>query len=361
MLVDGHVDPGLEPVRTAFEGVVGSQPGTGAAMAVWRAGDLVVDLWGGWADAARSRPWERDTLAHPYSVAKPFAAVCVLLLVDRGLVGLDDDVRRYWPDLQTPMTVRHLLSHQSGLVALDEPAPTAAYFDWDRMCALLAAQAPAWEPGTAHGEAALFFGHPLGQVVRAVDGRTLGTFLAEEVCRPLGLDFHIGLPTDEHHRVAELTGFESFGPAMSEGRPALFDRALRNPPGALDGAVVNSAPWRRAEVPAVNGIGTARAVAQFYAALATGDLLSTSLREQATSVVVSGEDRVLGFDNAWGLGFGVDSNGYGMGGIGGHIGWWDTTGDYAFAFVTGHLGDYDRMDRCESALRECLGLPPLED
>lgn len=359
MHVDGVVEPGLEPVREAFAAVVAAQPGTGAAVAAWRGGRHVVDLWGGWTDVERTRPWKRDTLAHPYSVSKPFAAVCVLLLVDRGLVALDDDVRRYWSDLQTPMTVRDLLSHQSGLVALTEPAPTEAYFDWDLMCTLLAAQQPAWPPGTAHGEAALFFGHPLGQVVRAVDGRTLGGFLADEVCRPLGLDLHIGLPVSEHQRVAELTGFESFGPAMSADRPELFDRALRNPPGALEAAVVNSAAWRSAEVPAINAYTTARAVAGFYAALAGGEVLSPDLLAEATSQVVSGEDQVLGGDNAWGLGFSVDDNGFGMGGVGGHIGWWDTTGDYAFAFVTGHLGDYDRMDRCESALRECLGLPPL--
>jgi len=360
MHVDGAVAPGLEPVREAFAAVVGEQPGTGAAVAVWHDGQYVVDLWGGWADAERTRPWARDTLAHPYSVSKPFAAVCVLLLVDRGLVSLDDDVRRYWPELQTPMMVRDLLSHQSGLVALTEPAPTEAYFDWDLMCTLLADQQPAWTPGTAHGEAALFFGHPLGQVVRAVDGRTLGRFLADEVCRPNGLDLHIGLPATEHERVAELTGFEAFGPDLSADRPVLFDQAIRNPAGALDAAVVNSAAWRSAEVPAINGYATARAVAGFYAALVNGEVLSADLLAAATSPVTSGEDLVLGGDNAWGLGFSVDENGFGMGGIGGHIGWWDTTGDYAFAFVTAHLGDYDRMDRCESALRDCLGLPPLE-
>ncbi len=294
----------------------------------------------------------------PYSVSKPLAATCVLLLVDRGLVGLDDDVRTYWPELSTSTTVRQLLCHQSGLVYLDEPAPTELFFDWDGLCDLLAHQPPAWPPGTAHGESALFYGHPLGQVVRAVDGRSLGTYLREEICAPRGLDFHIGLPDAEQDRAVEMTGFETVA-ADAEDRSPMFQRALGNPPGALDPGVVNSPEWRRAEIPAINGFGTARAVAGFYAALASGDILSPALLGEATSQVSVGEDRVLGSESAWGLGFGVDEDGYGMGGLGGHVGWWSTAGEYAIAYVTGTLGGYEPLEALESVVRDVLGLPAL--
>jgi CubicO group peptidase (beta-lactamase class C family) len=354
------VAQGFEAVRDAFDAAVSAFAGTGAAVAIWHSGGYVVDLWGGWADAARTRPWERDTLTHPYSVTKPFAAMCVLLLVDRGQVGLDDDVRRFWPDLSTEVTVRQCLAHQSGLVALDDPAPAEVFYDWDGLCGLLATQQPSWEPGTSLGESALFYGHPLGQIVRAVDGRSLGAFLRDEICAPYGLDFHIGLPAAEHDRVAETTGFDFFGPAFSEGHPPLFDRALRNPAGALDGDVVNGAAWRSAEVPAVNGLGTARAVAGLYVALARGGLLSPDLLTEATSAVASGVDEVMGEHHEWGLGFGVDTDGFGMGGIGGHFGAWEANAGYAMAFVRGSLGDFDAADAVENAFRSCLGLDPLE-
>lgn len=358
--VRGTTDPAYVAVRAVFAEILGRQTGTGAAFAVWRRGELVVDVWGGWADAARTSPFQRDTLVMPYSVAKPFAAACVLRLVDRGLVGLDDDVRGYWPELGTEMSVRQVLCHQSGLVFLDEPAPTELFFDWDGLCDRLARQQPAWTPGTAHGESALFYGHPLGQIVRSVDGRTLGTFLREEICAPLGLDFHVGLPVSQHDRVVEMTGFaDAFGES-AEGLSPAMERALGNPPGALDGSVVNSADWRRAEIPAVNGHGTARSVAQFYGALVSGDVLTPDLLAEATSSVTMGIDRVLGSENAWGLGFAVDPDeGFGMGGVGGQLGWWSTSGEYAVGYVTGSLGGYDPVDALESAVRDVLGLPPL--
>lgn len=359
-LVDGWTEPEYDAVRTLFADQIAGRQGAGAAVAVWTRGGYVVDLWGGWADKTRTRPWQRDSITQPYSVSKPFAAACVLLLVDRGAVALDDDLRDYWPGLQATVTVRQALCHQSGLVALDDPAPTHAFLDWDLMCDLLSRQRPLWEPGSAHGESALFYGHPLGQIVRSVDGRSLGRFLQDEVCGPRGLDFWIGLPESEQHRAVEMTGFETaFGPTLSEGRPPLFDRALRNPPGALEAAVVNSTSWRAAEVPAINGHGTARAVAGFYAALATGEILGPDLLAEATAPVSRGVDRVIGTENAWGLGFGVDDDGWGMGGIGGHLGIWSAEGEFALGFVTGGLGGYEDVTALENAVRAVHRLPPL--
>lgn len=365
--VRGTVAVGFEPVRDVFAAVVDEQAavndnhGTGAALAVWHEGEWVVDLWGGWADGRRTRRWDRDTIAMPYSVTKPFAAMCALVLADRGRIDLDAPLSRYWPELTAATTMRQVLAHQAGIVVLDVDAPTQAFYDWDLMRGLLEQQQPTWEPGTAHGESALFYGHLVGEVVRRVDGRTLGRFLQDEVCGPLGLDFRVGLRVDELRRVADLTGFdEEFRRRGQEQYGPVFHRALGNPPGALDPSVVNGSAWRQAEIPAVNGHGTARAVAGMYVALHRGDLLSRTMRAEATTVHAHGLDRVLGVEAGWGLGFGIEPrDGFGMGGVGGSFGWWSEAGQYAFAFLTGHIGDHARGDRLENALRDCLGLPPV--
>jgi CubicO group peptidase (beta-lactamase class C family) len=360
--VNGTVEPRFDPVREALAEALDGRTGTGAAVAAWHDGEWVVDLWGGWADAARSRPWERDSIVMPYSVTKPFAALCALILVDRGRLELDAPMQRYWPGFRAPATVRHVLSHQAGVVALDDPAPTEAFYDWDRMCTLLAAQEPAWEPGTAHGESALFYGHLVGELVRRVDGRPLGRFLRDEICGPLELDFAVGLGDADQSRAVELTGLgEAFTQANEAGKPELFLRAIGNPPGTRDAAVVNGRAWRAAEIPAVNGHGTARGIAGLYAALLDGELLSPRLLEEATTEQCSGRDRVFGHDNAWGLGFGFDADGFGMGGLGGSVGVASTRGGYAFGFVTGTMGDGSPGTAVENAFRDCLGLPPLED
>jgi CubicO group peptidase (beta-lactamase class C family) len=348
-MIDGVVEPGFEQVRDVFADVLARQSG-GAAVAAWLDGHWVVDLWGG-------PGWSRDSIVMPYSVTKPFAAVCALLLVDRGKLELDAPVERYWPEFTAPATVRQILSHQAGVVALDVPEPTATFYDWDRLCALLAAQAPAWEPGSAHGESAMFYGHLLGELVRRTDGRPLGRFLADEVCGPLGLDFHIGLGSAEQARTVDLVGLtREYRAALGEDRPDLWRLATGNPPGNLDPAVVNSAAWRAAEIPAVNGHGTARAVAGFYAELP--GLLSSGLLDEATTAQCSGPDRVMGSDCAWGLGFGIDDGAYGMGGLGGSYGGADRSG-YTFAFLAAQLGDHDRALDLENAVRAALGLTQI--
>lgn len=356
--IRGSVDPAFTRVREIFAEVVAGQPGTGASFAVWHDDAWVVDLWGGYADAGRTRPWRRDTLVMPYSVTKPFAALCVLTLADRGLVDLDAPMQRYWPGLRAAASVRDVLAHRAGVVALEEAAPPEAFYDWDLMCTLLARQEPAWPPGTAQGESALFYGHLLGQVVRHVDGRSLGRFLREEICGPHGLDFHIGLG-DELSRVADLTGFDARFRDAQEAAPELYRRAIANPLGARSPDVVNSERWRRAEIPAVNGHGTARAVAGFYAALASGRLLGSDLSAEIGRGRGVEADLVMGGDREWGLGVAVEPDGYGMGGLGGSFGWWSATGRYAAAFLTGHIGDHDRGDRLENAVRDALSLPPL--
>jgi len=362
MQMGGWAEPRFEAVGEAFGQVLAGQAGTGAAVAAWWDGAWVVDLWGGRTDAAGARPWEADSLVQPYSVSKPFAAICALLLADRGKLELDSPVQRWWPQFTARTTVRQLLSHQAGVVALDKAVPTEAFYDWHWMCSLLAAQEPAWEPGTAHGESALFYGHLVGELVRRADGRGLGQFLREEVCGPLGMDFFFGLTAAEQARAVELTGMaEYFSEQRAAGMSPLYRRATQNPPGAYDPAVVNGSAWRAAEVPAINGHGTARGAAGLYAALLTGKLVSPALLREATTAQCEGVDAVFGEHSAWGLGFGVDADGFGMGGSGGSYAGASTTGGYAFAFVTGTVGSHARGTAVENAFRECLGMSPLDE
>jgi CubicO group peptidase (beta-lactamase class C family) len=257
--------------------------------------------------------------------------------------------------------VRQLLSHQVGLVALDGPAPEELLLDWDALCGRLASMEPLWASGTAIGESALFYGHLVGEVVRRVDGRSLGTFLRDEVCGPAGLDFFVGLRDAELPRAADLTNVETMlGGITAPAAPPLLAEALLNPPGAVEAAVVNSERWRRAEVPAVNGHGTARGVAGLYAHLLKGEILRPALRDEAASAQARGIDRVMGGDErAWGLGFGIDDEGFGMGGSGGSVGWACLTGGYAYGFVTGTMGSHERSDLVEDAFRDVIGLPTL--
>lgn len=371
MRVGGRVEPGFEPVREAFAEVLAGQGGPGAGLAAWSDGAWVVDLWGdggagdgGAGDAAApgGRPFGPDSLVMPYSVSKPFAALALLRLVDRGLVDLDAPMQRYWPQLRAAVTVRQVLSHQAGLVVLDQPAPTEVFYDWDRLCALLASQEPSWAPGTRHGESALFYGHLVGEVVRRVDGRRPGRFLREEVCGPHGLDFHVGLTPSQQARAVDLVGLDDrFRQATGVGRTPLYAKAMGNPPGALDPEVVNAPAWRAAEVPAVNGHGTARAVAGLYVALLEGALLSPGLLAEASTAQCAGIDAVFGSPNTWGLGFGVDDDGFGMGGLGGSFGGASSDGSYAVGFVTALMGDHGRSALLENAVRECLGLDPIAD
>ena len=358
-MVEGLTEPGFEPVRDVFADVVAEQAGTGAALAVWYDGRWVIDLYGGYADAARTRPWTTESVASPYSVSKPFAALPALVMVDRGVLDLDAPMQRYWPELTAVATLRQVLSHQSGIVGIDEPAPTELFFDWNAACARLAAQEPVWVPGTDRGECALFYGHLVGEPVHRVDGRPLGRFLREEVTDSLGIRFGFGLTADEPRHAVDLTGFTAYESARQAEKPELYARATGNPPGAFDPEVVNGSRWRAAEVPAVNGFGTARGIAQLYVDLVAGRILSKALVQELATPQTTGVDRVFGHDVSWGLGVAVDDDGFGMGGSGGHYGGWSAVGGYALGFVTGTMGTHERVDRIDAALRDVIGAPPL--
>jgi CubicO group peptidase (beta-lactamase class C family) len=351
-VVHGEVEPGFEAVRETFERCFAELGETGAGFTALVDGRVVADLWGG-------EGFARDSLANVYSVTKPMAAFCVVVLADRGTLGLDDPVVRHWPEFaqagKQEVTVRQLLSHQAGLVALRDPQPHEVLLDWDRTCALLAAEEPWWEPGVAHAEHALFYGHLCGELVRRVDGRSLGTFWRDEVAEPWGLDFHIGLGAAEQARTVDLVG------AIPARDGELYRLATSNPPGLDDLEVVNGQAWRAAEIPAVNGHGTAVAVARFYAGLLGGGELAgiRLVRPEAVATMSAGEltarDLLLEDEVTWGLGVWVEPDGFGMGGLGGSVGMADPALGLAEAYVTRRMGDHGRAEALDVAVRAALG------
>jgi CubicO group peptidase (beta-lactamase class C family) len=288
--------------------------GVGASAAVHVDGEPVVDIWGGHVEAGRTAEWGRDTITNVWSTTKTMVALCALILADRGELDLDAPVARYWPEFaaagKREARVRHLLGHTAGLPDWDEPTTAADLYAWPTVTARLAAQAPRWEPGTAAGYHSITFGFLVGEVVRRVTGRSIGTFFAEEVAGPLGADFHIGLPAEHDHRVAALI------PDPRGDRPEGFMVGV---------ADANTAAWRRAEIPAVNGFGNARSVGAVQSVLACGGevggqrLLSRAGCERVFEEQYRGEDRVTGIPINWGMGYRLEGRTCSWGGFGGSL------------------------------------------
>jgi CubicO group peptidase (beta-lactamase class C family) len=357
--IDGICDPRFAPVRDAFRDNFGKRGEPGAALAVSLDGRVVVDLWGGWAGRARSTPWQRDTLVNVFSVSKAFCTICALRLVERGLVDLDAPLAECWPEFavagKETITLRHVLSHRAGMAAVRRALPDGAALDWQAITRALAEQKPWWEPGRAHGYHVNTFGFLVGEVVRRVTGKTLGTVLREEIARPLGADIHIGLPASEHTRVAEF-----LWPSAAPTRPPIADdlelmrwNAYWNPPGISGSNWVNTAAWRLAEIPSTNGHATARGIARVYAALANWGAIDgihildePSLRA-ALVEHSNGTDLVSGRQTCFGLGFqlthperplGPNPNAFGHFGAGGALGFCDPDARIAFGYATCDMG-----------------------
>jgi CubicO group peptidase (beta-lactamase class C family) len=360
--IEGACDPRFVAVREAFQTNFAERHEVGAAVALSVGGRMVVDLWGGWADAARTAPWRGDTLVNFFSVGKGFSAACALLLVQRGLLELDSPVTRWWPEFgaagKTEITLRQILSHQAGLPVVRAPLEDGAMLDWDRMVGALAAQTPWWEPGIAHGYHVNTYGYLVGELVRRACGASLGTLLREEIAGPLGADIHIGLPAGEHGRVAEfLWPTDGFGDGVDASRLSNDELMKRNtyfnPRGASGAGWVNRADWRSAEIPSTNGHGTARGVAQAYRGLAAGTpegpgpILEPETIAEAITEQVHGEDRILGRPSRFGLGFqltqaerplGPNARPFGHFGAGGSLGFYDPDAEVAFGYVGNHMG-----------------------
>ena len=310
--IQGTCDDRFSAVKDILAASIDSGADLGASFAVTLEGETVVDIWGGWADEERSRPWERDTITNVWSTTKTMTALCALILADRGELDLDAPVSRYWREFgasgkEDSVLVRHLMAHTAGLPGWDEPMTVEDLYDWEKATSLLAAQSPWWPPGTASGYHAVTQGYLVGELVRRITGQTLGEFFAEQVAGPLSADFHIGLPESEDARVSfvvppdiDLAGLDATPTA---------ERALKNP--MLDGTEPRTAGWRRAEIPAANGHGNARSVALIQAAVANGGevagvkLLSEAGCRRIFEEQARGTDLVLNVPIRLGVGYGL--------------------------------------------------------
>jgi CubicO group peptidase (beta-lactamase class C family) len=318
--IRGTFKDGFASVRDAMASNFDKGLDVGASVAVTVDGELVVDLWGGHADEARTNPWEGDTITNVWSTTKTMTALSALILADRGDIDLHAPVARYWPEFaaagKSGVEVRHLLGHTSGLSGWQQPITVETLYDWEKTTSLLAAQEPWWQPGSASGYHAISQGYLVGEVIRRATGRTVGQFFASEVAGPLGADFHIGLDPSNFGRVANVIPPPPL--AVGEVDPAsVAMRTLGNPP--LDATWAWTEGWRRAEIPAANGHGNARSVAVAQSVLACGGevggrrFLSAKGCEAVFEEQSHGTDLVLGVPIRFGMGYGLNSAALPMG------------------------------------------------
>jgi CubicO group peptidase (beta-lactamase class C family) len=375
----GSVKPGFEPVGEAFRANFADHGELGAAAAARVGGEVVVDLWGGVADAVTGRPWERDTMVVIHSATKGVAALAAAMLVDRGLLGYEQPVARFWPEFaeggKERVTVGQLLSHQAGLVGLDAPITLEEIADGDRLAPRLAAQTPWWPPGSGHGYHAITFGIYAGELVRRVDPdhRSIGRFIAQEIAQPLGASTYVGLPNPLNQRVAPLV-HTALHAAFDPDRP--FVQALMDPssltaramfavpelpiPGTTDRPEV-----RALEIASATGISDARSLASIYSAADT--LCGPATLTDATATVVDGDDLVILERTSFAMGFmkpmtaffriSPNQATFGHPGVGGSMAFHDPTAGVSFAYVTNSLRSAEDDRRAMSlaqALYDCL-------
>jgi len=307
--IHGFAAPPYARVKDAFAANFAEADEVGARFSLVQGGETVVDLWAGHADRARTRPFAEDTLTPIFSTTKALAALMIARLVDQGRLAYDQPVASVWPEFgqagKADITVEEALSHQAGLSGLPDEMDPALWFDWDAVCARIAATAPIWPPRTASGYGPSTLGHIAGEIFRRVDGRAIGRAFAEDLAGPLGLDAWIGLPDSEHACCADMIrpkGLPRFGELNAATRAAFL-----TPWSAPGGR--GQAEWRRIELPSANGHATALALARLAGALADGGwidgemILSPALIAEAARERIRGQDLVLPFVVGWGAGF----------------------------------------------------------
>jgi CubicO group peptidase (beta-lactamase class C family) len=386
----GHADAGYGKVADAFRANLRDGAEVGAAVAVYRDGVKVVDMWGGYRNGLTKDPWQADTMVNMFSTTKGVAALVVAVAVSRGLISYDAKVADYWPEFaqagKADVTVRQLLGHQAGLSAL-KPKPTLAdVADPEKLSPILAAQAPAWRPGTRHGYHAITLGWYESELIRRTDpaGRSLGRFMADEIVSPLGLDLYIGLPDSvDRKQVAHVHNWVRAETLLHLGvMPPGFVGASLNPVGltartigvprgvnAFDGDF-NRDDVREVEIPSANGIGTARSVARIYGHAAAGGadvgLSADTLKALKAAAVPPSQgvrDKVMHVDVSYSLGFckpvphfafGSSDNAFGTPGFGGSFGCADPDTGVGFAYVMNRMGFHLWSDPRELALRQAL-------
>jgi CubicO group peptidase (beta-lactamase class C family) len=386
--IGGHVEPGFEGVRTAFENNFAAGLETGAGFCLHVEGRKVVDLHGGYFDRERTRPYGADALQLIFSSTKGATAACANLLAQRGQLDLDAPVASYWPEFAAAgkenLPVRYLLTHQAGLPAVDISLSAEEVQAWDPAIKVLAAQEPLWEPGSAHGYHAVSYGYLVGEVVRRITGRSLGRYFADEIAGPLNLEFFIGLPAELEERVSPIIGSllpEEGTPGLpADFATTLLARALNFAGAFSDPAWMNQPAWHAADMPAANGITNAASLSRLYAGLIgtveggpSEPILTTGQVDAARTVHTSGPDQVFGslgfpLEQHIGLGFWVASpfaffggeGGFGHGGAGGSYGFADPANRLGVGYVmnqmsvglTGDARSHALIEACYHAIGE---------
>lgn len=344
--------PGFEPVAEVFADNFRRFGEVGAAFALYRAGRLVVDVWGGMADQASGRPWQEDTIALIFSAAKGPTATCIHQLVESGQLDIDLPIGHYWPEFacngKAQITPRMVLSHQAGLAAIDGELTLEQVLAWQPVVDLIAAQAPNWEPGTQHGYHARSFGWILGELIRRITGEMPGQYLATHICGPLGLRYWVGLPGEYLSDCATLIPPAGGSGAVAEllGADSLTARVMSGPAGLFGyNDMWNRPEVLQAQMPSSNGVGDARSLARFYAALAGEvdgvSLLGSEQLARACEQQVRGPDAVIFHETCFGLGFGLQPSlapgagprSFGHPGAGGALAFADPDAQLGFAYV----------------------------
>ena len=312
-VAEGFTADKFAPARAAFEANFAEGRDLGASFCATVNGETVVDLWGGYADAEKTRLWERDTIVNVYSTTKTMTALTALLIADRAELDFDAPVAKYWPEFAAngkgAIKVSHLMSHSAGLSGWTQKLGKTDIYDWEKVTSLLAAQAPLWPPGTQSGYHALTQGYLVGEVIRRITGKSVGTVFREEIAEPLNADFWIGLPASEDHRVADLIPPPPGG-AVSDIAQSEIQKITFNNPG-VDVSETKTRAWRGAEIPAGGAAGNPRAIAEIHAILANGGVakgkrfLSEAGCRKALEVQISGPDLILGGPVTYGMGFGL--------------------------------------------------------
>lgn len=315
--VHGHFDDRFAGTIEQFASHFTSGEDLGASFALSKDGEMVVDVWAGHLDEARTQEWQQDTIVNVYSSTKTVSFLCALILVDRGLLDFDVPVKEYWPEFaangKENVLVWHLMDHAAGLSGMDVQINSADMYDWEKMTSLLAAQAPWWEPGTASGYHALTQGYLIGEVVRRISGKTLGEFARDEIMIPLEADFFIGTPRSEFHRIGNLVvpdGTNDANLNLDADNTSISHRTFANPAPVAQDSWTDE--WRLAEIPAANGHGNARALTRLHTPLACGgsafgvDLLSDETAASIMQPRIEGDDLVLKVPSSFGLGFGLN-------------------------------------------------------
>ena len=363
---NGFVAPGFEAVAECFEKHFreGEPREIGAAFCVFRHGEPVVNLWGGYR-APGGADWTEDTLVNVFSTTKGFAATALAMLADRGQLDYGAPVARYWPEFaqagKDGITVAQLLSHQAGLVGFDEPTSIDDLYDWDLACDRLARQTPRWTPGEANGYHAITWGYLAGELVRRVAGQSVGQFVQEQIADPLAADLFIRLPASEDHRVAPLTDAPPVEFDMASMPPVIVAMAT-NPVIPLTTA--NDEAWRRAEIPAAGGHASAKGIATLYAALANGGqlgghtLLSPAAIDRMREEQTGRPDLCLMVAPGWGMGmllnrlgiYGPNPGAFGHPGRGGSFGCADPEAGLAMGYAMNQLGGSGLADPRSLAL-----------